>query len=60
MNGKDLPTRAKEHTTSLVCTPLILTFMRVQRQKGSNDSDVFALVTFATNLLHMLGEWVFI
>ena len=53
---KDLPTRAKEQTTSLVCTstPLILRFMRVlQRQKGS-DCGVFAL-TFATTLLRMLG-----
>ena len=35
MSGKDLPTRAKEQITSLVCTPLkqgMLRFMRVQRQ----------------------------
>ena len=51
---KDFPTEAKEQTTSLVCTPLILRFMRVQRQKGSNGCDVFALA-FATTLLRMLG-----
>ena len=52
MSGKDLPTRAKEQITSLVCTPLkqvILKFMRVQRQKGCNDCGVFALA-FATTL----------
>ena len=54
MSGKDLATRAKEQITSLVCTPLILRFMHVQRQKGSNYCDVFALA-FATTLLRMLG-----
>ena len=52
MSGKDLPTRAKEQITSLVCTPLkqvILRFMRVQSQKGCNDCGVFALA-FATTL----------
>ena len=52
MAGKDLPTRAKEHITSLVCTPLkqvILRVMRVQKQSGFNDFGHFALA-FATTL----------
>ena len=39
-----------ELQSSLVCAPPILTFMRVQRQKGSNDCDVFALADIITHV----------
>ena len=52
--GKDLPTGAKEQTTSLVCTTLILTFM----QKCSNDCDVFVLA-IATTLLRTLDRCLY-